>query len=170
MRKTGWLAGLAAGVAIGFAAGRWSASAPTAASPQRADANAEAPSWVVGRVIDGDTLVLRGRGGEEHVRLRAVNTPERGQPGFEEAAAALRSLVESAGEVRLEYETPGELERDRYGRVLGYVFVGGLNTSVEVVRLGWSRYETRYGPSRYGDQMHGAQAEAQRSARGMWGM
>src|SRR5688572_5920657 len=34
------------------------------------------------RVIDGDTLVIESG---EKIRLSIVNTPERGQPGFQEA-------------------------------------------------------------------------------------
>jgi micrococcal nuclease len=164
------MAGVVVGVAVGFAAGRWSATALRVAEPPRVvtRAPASADTWTVVRVIDGDTLVARGAGGEEHVRLRAINTPERGQAGFEEATAALREMAASGAAARLEYETPGKLDRDRYGRVLAYVFVGGLNTSVEMVRQGWAAYETKYGPSRFDAAMREAANEAQRARRGLW--
>ena len=169
MRSRGWMAGLVAGAAIGFAAGRWSATAPGWGGPARGGGQAQAAgAWGVVRVIDGDTLVVRGAGGEEHVRLRAVNTPERDQPGFEEASAALRGMAPAGATVRLEYEKAGVLERDRYGRVLAYVLVGDVNTSVEIVRQGWSAYETRYGPSRFDAAMREAEDEARRARRGLW--
>jgi len=49
--------------------------------------------------------------------------------------------------------------RDRYGRLLAYVLSDDLNTSVEMVRLGYSLFYTEYGEGRY--------AEAFRVAEGL---
>ncbi|MCC6661295.1 MAG: thermonuclease family protein [Phycisphaerales bacterium] len=169
MRSRGWAAGLAVGLAVGFAAGRWSATAPSVPVPRITAGHAPvSDDWTVVRVIDGDTLVVRSVAGEEHVRLRAVNTPERGQSGFEEATEVLRGLARAGAAARLEYEKPGVPERDRYGRILAYVVIGGVNTSVEVARSGWSEYETRYGPSRFDVQMQEAEREARGANRGVW--
>lgn len=42
------------------------------------------------RVIDGDTL----RCGRERIRVQGVDTPEKGQPGYEAAKERLRQLTE----------------------------------------------------------------------------
>jgi endonuclease YncB( thermonuclease family) len=52
--------------------------------------------------------------------------------------------------------------------VLAYVFVGGVNTSVEIVRQGWSKYETKYGPSRFDREMRDAERQARAATRGLW--
>ena len=40
-------------------------------------------------VVDGDTLAVNYGGKEEHIRFLRINTPERDQPGYDEAADAL---------------------------------------------------------------------------------
>ena len=112
------------------------------------------PSPVV-RVIDGDTIIVRYRGKEERVRLLCIDTPERGERGFNEATEAMRRLVEGR-EVVLEFEKPGVEARDRYGRLLAYVF---LNVNVEMVRLGHSRFWTKYGRGRYAREFEAAGKE-----------
>ena len=88
-------------------------------------------AWPVVRVVDGDTIRVRYEGREEPVRLLCIDTPERGESGFEEATEAMRGLVEGR-EVVLEFERPGEMERDRYGRLLAYVFwTAAISTSPE---------------------------------------
>ena len=92
------------------------------------------PSFVsaatVAAVIDGDTIRLDdGR----TVRYLGVNTPEYGQPFYEEAKRFNEQLV--AGKpVRL--ETHGR-ERDRYGRELAYVFVDDALINSRIVAEGW---------------------------------
>lgn len=117
----------------------------------------------VARVIDGDTLDVVCGGTADRVRLLRIDTPERGRPGYRGATAALAGLVLGA-EVRLEPETPGVPERDRYGRLLAYVFAGGRNVNVEMVRAGWSRFWTRYGEGRFAAEFERAERQARRVA------
>ncbi len=70
----------------------------------------------VKRVIDGDTVELTGG---DRIRLLALDTPEQGERFYEAAKDLLEKLI--LGKlVRLEY---GNARRDRYGRLLGYVYV-----------------------------------------------
>lgn len=122
------------------------------------------------RVIDGDTIVLSdgiADQQEERVRLLSIDTPERGDPGFAEAGETLRGLIGHNG-VQLVYEIDGKLERDRYGRLLAYVFANGVNVNIEMVRLGWSPYYTEYGRSRFDLEFREAEAEARSFQRGLW--
>jgi len=71
------------------------------------------------RVIDGDTLVARVDGEARRVRLIGIDTPERGECGYDAAGDRLRALV---GERRVELEAdPTQDREDRYGRLLAYV-------------------------------------------------
>jgi micrococcal nuclease len=120
------------------------------------------------RVIDGDTIEVRWRGGTERVRLLRINTPERGRRGYDEATAALERLLEGA-DLALEFERPGRPERDKYDRLLAYVRAGDQNANVEMVRLGWTRFWTRYGAGRHAELLAAAEDEARSESAGLWG-
>jgi micrococcal nuclease len=74
-----------------------------------------ADRFTVLRVIDGDTVELTGG---DRVRLLGLDTPERGERFYTTAKELLARLVEGK-RVRIEY---GNARRDRYGRMLGYLF------------------------------------------------
>jgi micrococcal nuclease len=104
---------------------------------------------------------------EERLRFLCINTPERGEPGFKEATEALKILL-GDGPVRIEYEDPGVVKRDNFGRLLVYVFnERGQNVNVELVRLGWSKFETKYGEGRLAAEFRKAEAEAVEAKRGL---
>ncbi len=71
----------------------------------------------VARVIDGDTIEVRIDGRTETVRYYGIDTPERGDDCYDEATERNESLVAEA--VLL---MPDARERDRYERLLRYVF------------------------------------------------
>ncbi|MBE9531258.1 MAG: YHYH domain-containing protein [Proteobacteria bacterium] len=76
---------------------------------------------VVLRVIDGDTFVARFPGGEvEKVRLKGIDTPERGERGFHEATALLKSRIGSKNiDIKVGvHKREGRYLRGHYGRVL----------------------------------------------------
>ena len=91
-----------------------------------AAARAEALDALVTRIVDGDTIVVTLGTASEKVRYIGVDTPElhhprrRREPGARAAAAVNRDLV-LARHVRLELDVR---TRDRYGRLLAYVWVG----------------------------------------------
>ena len=80
----------------------------------------------VERVVDGDTIVVRLDGRSERVRYIGVDTPESVKPGvrvqcFAKAAAAENRRLVLGRDVRLTYDAEA---RDRYGRLLAYVWRG----------------------------------------------
>jgi endonuclease YncB( thermonuclease family) len=81
------------------------------------------------KIIDGDTLDVLVGGADERVRLYGVDTPERGDPCFAEAAGRLRQLAGT--ELRLRKDARN---RDRYGRLLRYVFLPN-GTSVDALLI-----------------------------------
>lgn len=120
------------------------------------------------RILDGDTIVVHWRGREEHVRLLRINTPERGQPGYRESSDYLREFL-TGQVISLEFEEPHTPARDRYGRLLAYVFAGSRNANLEIVRAGWSPFWTRYGRGKYAEAFEQAESEAKDDERGLWG-
>jgi endonuclease YncB( thermonuclease family) len=119
------------------------------------------------RVVDGDTLHARCDGDKVKVRLLRIDTPEREEPGYSAAGAALRRFLADAP-LELEFERPGVPVSDDYGRLLAYVRVRGELANVEMVRLGWSPFWTKYGAGRFADAFRKAEREAREAHRGLW--
>jgi len=94
---------------------------------------AEPSSGRAAWVVDGDTAVLVGG---EKVRYLGIDTPERGEPFYNEAKERNKALVGSRS-VRLEVcrETP----RDNYGRLLAYVYADGVDVGATLLREGLAR-------------------------------
>lgn len=119
------------------------------ASPRPRVGSTASPSprqrtFLVSRVVDGDTLELAGGQG---VRIVGVDTPERGECGYDEATAALERLV-LGRRVRL---TVSDEDRDRYGRLLRYVDVGRVDAGLRQIKAGLAtaRYDSRDGYGRH---------------------
>jgi micrococcal nuclease len=112
-------------------------------------------------VVDGDTVELTtGR----RVRYIGINTPERDQPYYNEAAALNRQLVEGKN-VQLEFD----LETfDQYGRSLAYVWVEGVMVNLEIVRQGYANSFTVPPNVRYENEFRQAEREAREAGRGLW--
>lgn len=123
----------------------------------------------VARAVDGDTLLLADP--QERVRLIGADTPETVKPNWpvepwgREASRFTKKFV-AGGEVRLEFDGS---PRDKYGRVLAYVWVERRMLNEELLRAGLARAELEY---RYSDAMKArfrrAEAEARAARRGIW--
>jgi len=121
----------------------------------------------VERIVDGDTLVLRGGA---RVRLVQIDAPEAGEECY--AAASARELGRLARPgARIGLEADPRLDRvDRYGRLLRYIHTGRVNVNVELVRRG-AATPWFYGGERgrYAGALLGATSAARSAKRGMWG-
>ena len=85
--------------------------------------------FVVSRILDGDTMELRGG---DRVRLLALDTPEEGEAFYEEATQLLTRLA--LGETaRVEY---AHRRRDKYGRLLAYLYIDSLLVNKTVIDSG----------------------------------
>ncbi|HSK22013.1 MAG TPA: thermonuclease family protein [Egicoccus sp.] len=106
-------------------------------------------SGTVEWVIDGDTVDVRGPDGtEERVRVIGIDTPEREECGYAEAANALADLVEDREVVLV----PGARDdRDRYDRLLRYLDVDGTDAGLHLIEQGLAvaRYDSRDGHGRH---------------------
>lgn len=122
----------------------------------------------VQEVIDGDTFILTNG---EHIRTIGINAPEIAHDGStaecfgEEAKNAAKTLVEGKI-VSLLADTE---ERDVYGRLLRYVFVGTTFMNEELVRHGMARTLPIEPNTRFQSVFQLAQQEAKNRSVGLWG-
>lgn len=145
----------------------------------------------VARVIDGDTYELSTG---ERVRLIGVDTPEkhssaklqRDAERTGQDQATIRHLGTLASEhatklvlnrvVELEFDEANAARghRDRYGRLLAYVWVvengqRSFMVNRQLILDGYANAYTRY-PFRYLDDFRDAEREAREAGRGLWGL
>lgn len=132
----------------------------------------EGPYDVV-RVTDGDTIRVLIQGVSEPVRLIGIDTPETVKPNTPvqcfgpESSDRTKALVAS-GKVWLEFD-PSQGQRDKYDRLLAYVWVNPTTMLNEVlVAEGYAREYTYADPYVYQDVFVAAQSAAQRAMLGRW--
>ena len=116
----------------------------------------------VTQVIDGDTIAIEGG---EHIRYIGIDTPEKGQRYYMEAWQANRELVEEK-EVQLERDTS---ERDKYGRLLRYVYVDGVFVNAELVSLGYAEAKSYPPDIKHQSYLEELERKAKKEGKGMWG-
>lgn len=123
------------------------------------------------RVVDGDTIEVDLDGRVEDVRYIGIDTPESVKPGTpvecfgEEASDANRELVEGE-RVALVFDR--EL-RDRYGRLLAYVYVDGTLVNAELVRDGFARTLEIPPNTTEAEALSRLERRAAVAGRGLWG-
>ena len=117
-------------------------SAVCGCSAPGGDERRKADTVPVVRVVDGDTIRVGLRSGEEPVRYIGIDTPESVKPGapvecFAKRATAYNERLVAGERIRLVYDVE---RRDRYGRLLAYVYRArdGL-----FVNADWSAAATR---------------------------
>ncbi|MEK7614532.1 MAG: thermonuclease family protein [Patescibacteria group bacterium] len=129
--------------------------------------------YPVVKVVDGDTLSVNINGTVTTIRLIGINTPETVDPrksvqcfGKEASNKAKRLLA--GQKIRIEKD-PSQGERDKYGRLLAYVFFeNGLNFNKYMIEEGYA-YEYTYNfPYKYQSKFKQAQREAQMQGKGLW--
>lgn len=109
-------------------------------SPSPEPTKRRARTYLVTRVIDGDTVELANG---DAVRFVGIDTPERGDCGYDAATVHMERLV-LGKRVRL---TMSDEDTDRYGRLLRYVDVGKRDAGLAQIRAGLAvaRYDSRDG-------------------------
>ena len=124
----------------------------------------------VTRVYDGDTIEALVSGRSEKIRYIGIDTPEMDDPRpavlemAREAAGANRELV-GGRTVRLELDVQ---ERDRYGRLLAYVWLADTLVNEWLVREGYAAASSFPPNLRHQDRLDEAEREASRADRRLW--
>ena len=132
---------------------------------------------IVERVVDGDTVRVLVDGEPETVRLVGIDTPESVAPNRPvecfgpEASERLAELRPEGERVTIETD-PTQDERDRFGRLLGYVYAGDQSRSANEAQVasGHARVFVFGGvPFEQADEFMRQEDRAREQERGLWG-
>ena len=139
----------------------------------------------VTRIIDGDTIQALYGGVEKRIRLIGIDTPEsrvnrkaKKDANMSEhdlktiiemgkkAKAYVDGLVKRGDLITIEFDVQ---ERDKYGRLLGYVYLSnGKMLNEEIVKSGYANVMTIPPNIKYKDRLLEAYQEAEEDKRGLW--
>jgi micrococcal nuclease len=124
------------------------------------------------RVVDGDTILVALDGRSERVRYIGMDTPETVKPRtpvqcFGKRASAANARLVAGREVRLVADAEA---RDRYGRLLAYVYrrSDGLFVNAELVRGGYATPLSIPPNVRFADRFRELARGARLAGRGLW--
>lgn len=135
-------------------------------------ANAPEILYDVKSVVDGDTFKIDYDGKETSVRLIGVNTPETVDPRTtvecfgQEASDYLKSLL-TGKKVKIEADS-SQTDRDKYDRLLRYVYLDGEDVGYKVINGGYGHeytYDVAYAKQ---EEYKKAQEDADKNKRGLW--
>lgn len=132
----------------------------------------EANQTRVINVIDGDTIEIESNNVKQKVRLLGIDTPEKNHPSkpvecfANEATAYLKNLI-SSKQVTLEKDS-SQTDKDRYGRLIRYVYVGNQLINLKMINDGYAYEYTYQKPYLKQADFKAAQTEAKSSSRGLW--
>ena len=137
------------------------------------------------KIVDGDTFEIRYQGKIEKVRLIGIDTPEAhanakaekdaARPGADikvivkqgnEAKNFVKQFAPEGTQVQVEMDVN---ERDKYGRLLSYLyFEDGRMINEEIVKAGYANLMT-YPPNvKYKDRFLSAYRFARENKKGLW--
>jgi endonuclease YncB( thermonuclease family) len=122
-------------------------------------------------VTDGDTFKVKfGDGSVDKVRLLLIDTPETKrantpvQPFGPEASDYLTELL-TGQKVKLETDVS---ERDQYGRILAYVYLGEEMVNEMLIAEGLARVAVYLPDVKYVDQFRVIETKAKSAKLGIW--
>ena len=139
----------------------------------------------VTRIVDGDTIKVFYLGNEESIRLIGIDTPEsrvnkKTKKDAKRSGQDIETIIEMGMRATEYVESlvkPGDIvtieldvqERDRYKRLLGYVYlIDGRMLNEEIVKAGYANVMTIPPAVRYKNRFLKAFQEARESKRGLW--
>jgi micrococcal nuclease len=141
-----------------------------AAKPAPGDTGAR--SGRVVKVVDGDTIRVQVGATREKVRYIGIDTPETKHPTkgvqcYGAKAADFNTRLVAGEQVRLVRDVE---ERDRYGRLLAYVYRvrDGLFVNAELARLGYAQPLSIAPDVRFADRFADLARQAREQGRGLW--
>lgn len=142
-------------------------------APQVAQQN-QPGLYSVSHYVDGDTIAVDMNGTTEIIRFIGVDTPETHRPNTPvqcygpEAAAYTKEQISRFGKVRLQAD-PLDTNRDRYGRLLRYVYLpDGTLMDEQLIKNGYGFAYLSFPFSKKAD-FAADQKAAQDSKVGLWG-
>jgi micrococcal nuclease len=127
--------------------------------------------FLVTSVVDGDTIKTNIRGKIETIRLLGIDTPETVDPRKavqcfgKEASNKMKALVTGKYIKLIDDRTQGN--RDKYGRLLRYLYDGNLFINAEMVKQGYAFSYKQY-PTKYLDEFNKLEKQARENNLGLW--
>ncbi|UNK17537.1 thermonuclease family protein [Paenibacillus sp. N3/727] len=125
------------------------------------------------KTVDGDTISVKYEGKTEKVRFLLIDTPETShprlgvQPFGPEAKAFTKEIVEKAEKLELEFDIGPN--RDKYSRLLAYVYADGQMVQELLLEQGLARVAYIYQPNvRYVDKFNDLQTISRNKSLGIW--
>ena len=125
-------------------------------------------TWLVKRVIDGDTIELSTG---ERVRYIGIDAPEISRVNHlvKELGKKIKARNEALvlhKQVSLIFDVQ---RKDKYGRLLAYVYVGDTFVNAELIREGYASASPYPPNTRYASIFKELEREAKEGRRGLWG-
>lgn len=111
------------------------------------------------RVVDGDTIKVEQAGEMVTVRLEHIDAPERKQEGGQLATWALAHMIEGQD------VTIVGGKKDRYGRLIGTIYLGDMDVNRAMVSQGLAWWYHKYSKDKSYSKL---QQAARESRRGLW--
>jgi len=148
------------------------ADTPPAGETTADDQQQSLISAEVVNVVDGDTIDVRLKSGkQERVRFILVDTPEtvhpkKGEEPFGREASDFTKKTLSGQKVDLKL---GVQERDKYGRLLAYVYLkDGTMINELLLQKGLARVAVFPPNTEFVDQFRDIEAQAKKEYKGIW--
>lgn len=134
-------------------------------------------SALVSRVVDGDTVKIKKNGTasstEDTIRLLGINAPESVDPRIpvqcfgKESSEYLKQMIE--GKMVKVITDPTQNIRDKYGRILGYLYLpDDTFVNEKMISDGYAFEYTFITPYRYQTQFKADEKDARLSKSGLW--
>lgn len=115
--------------------------------------------------IDGDTIEVSIAGCVYRVKYLGCDTPDAGENPVGRLAAARNRQLVGGKSVHLERDVTN---RDGFGQLLRYVFVGDLLVNAQLVRDGYAQAVLPPGGLKYAEQLREAAQDATDGGRQLW--
>ncbi len=118
------------------------------------------------KVADGDSITVLDNTNTQHrIRLQGIDAPERKQAFGNASRKHLASFV-AGREVSMKWD-----KRDRYGRIVGKIWVNGIDACLEQVKAGfaWHYKKYQHGQSLENQKLYADAEDWAREGRlGLW--
>ena len=112
------------------------------------------------RVADGDTVTILSGGSAQHkIRLYGIDAPESHQAFGQKSRERLAHYV-SGKDVAVKWKS-----EDKYGRILGTVWLGSTDINLQMLRDGFAWHYKRFDSN---PVYAAAESEARAARRGLW--
>jgi len=115
-------------------------------------------------LIDGDSMLVEYKGRSQEVRLIGIDAPEWGQEyGTQAKSYALNFCYGHT--LRLEFDKE---KKDRYGRLLAYVYCGNKMLNKEMIRAGYAIAIKIKPNTKHYNQFKQLEQKARANRQGIW--